>query len=414
MPQFSTGRQDLGTGAYLGSGKYHYMGAGMGFNVLWDVGELATALAKAYGVLSNYPTTAMVSEKAAFGLKHSIQVHTPIGPPRGSAYKPTQNRAYVGLAQNSDASASRAALIQDLNRRGGPKTSQMTNDFKMTAAELGKYYDAYSRASGSMKRNIEQAASAEGINLPELHKALKGAEDMGAAYEREIAKLASSRGQSAGGGGRYITNVKGRGGLVHAPGEAEGNLFQSIDVTCVGDGPNAVMMAQTLSYYGWFMEHGADRVLKPVVGTKRYYGNEVFVHAAQLGDYPYFGAMMGARNEAAGNVTLGKDGKPSGSTTFEFIMFRQQDNGHTEGFHMLEKGLDDFATKLGLQWGALAQRGLDHVWRQKRSVMEAERMIVRQLRVTGPVQTAVHAFGGGFSYRGGNPANTGQFSKRPQ
>jgi hypothetical protein len=387
---------------------YHHVGAGMSFSVQWDMTELQVALANAYNFLSNFPSAAIVNDQAAFGLKYSIQAHTPVGPGRDlGGSKAAQSGAY-GSETNPRRYLTRWTRSQN-------DQDIITDDMRSVGKSMKGYLQEFERYGGAKSEGGRVlAAELRGLGYDPI-KVARGQTD----FDGVVRDVAKKRGLGGGkGGGRG-----GRGGLAmaSAPGDANGNLFESIDVRCIGDGPNAVMHAQALSYYGWFVETGNRNVLKPKVPLRNEGYNSTYLPSWQLGDYPFVKKIQNWRKEAGAGETstpysvnsTDRQGNDTGSQESPWIRFDRADNGSNDGYHMVERGMEDFVTRLGLQWNGLAGRGLDAVWQGRQAPHTALAGVGKQMRrVSAPVRTNVAAFGGGKAWRGGNPSNTGQFSKK--
>lgn len=389
-------------GSFSGSGQYHHLGVGMRMQLDMQMEPLAAAVVRAYGYGEAFVTAATVNERAARGLRNSIQKHTPIGPSRDL----TGSKAQLAGASGTGKAMGNAELLQELGRRkiGGDQPGGLTPEFKALGKEMAALANMYHNSGG--RRGQEFAGYAAGAGI--TGKALSSGEYN---YEAIVDHVATKRGieKNARSGG-------GRGGVASAPGDPNGSLFESIDVRATGDGPNSVMMAKSLSYYGWFVEVGARRVLKPRMpldpfATPPAYGsnNVTWLPLARIGNYGYFSSMIDARD---GGVTIkGDSGQAeAGSGKTPTIMFEDVgSNGENEGFHFIERGVEDFMKQIGLQMDGVFNRGLQQVWNDRASVPSALKSVSRRLVVVGGGPTQITGFGNTQVWRGAG----GKFTKAP-
>ena len=365
---------------------YHYAGAGMSVSVRWDLSELQEALIRAYGFLSNFPTAAVVNDQAAYGLKYSIQAHTPVGPARDLSGSKAANLGAYGSETNPRPYLTRWTRSEN-------DQSVVTDDMKEMGRQYSKLINDYNNYGPKTEklRGLEREAASLGYDVKKLSRDA----DAYDSFIRDVSKKKGMGGGKGGGGGR------GGMAMASAPGDANGNLFESIDVRCLGDGPNAVMHAQSLSYYGWFVESGNRNTLKPRTRINKWFDTDVMIPFAQLGDYPYFKTMSGLQDSGFVRGRNDAGQMENQSQQMNTLMFSAEPNGENEGYHMVERGMEDFVTKLALQWDGLAGRGLDAVWQGGRPQHVALANVGRNMRaISAPTKTKIMGFGNTSVWRG--------------
>ena len=333
----------------------HYLGVGFGF--AWDMSEIGEALDRSFAFLSNYPSAALVSDRAAFALRYCIQNHVPIGPARDLSSSKAAEAGAFGTGPISAAGRAEISRLLQEAKAGGT-TEQLTQaELDRGLKDIFRIMNDMERARGERRRGLEAELRGLGIDP-------KRAGDFDYVQTKARANMSRARGVAA--------------GRVSIPGNPSGKLFDSIGVDATGTGPTAVMRAESVSYYGWFVEHGVRQAMRPVIEFP-HPNMATAIHRDQIGAYPWVGGMLADRANSgnwssAGDIAAGTlrgagAGDMEGSMSMEtppFIAFVPA-SGSIEGAHFMEKGLSDFVTKLHLSWGSLASRGHDAVWYGKAS-----------------------------------------------
>jgi len=335
----------------------HYLGVGFGF--AWDMSEISAALDRSFSYLTNYPSAAIVSERTAFALRAMIQNHVPIGPARDLSGSKAASLGAFGTTISAAGRAEIDRLLKEQAKGGGGTSEQLTQaELDRGLKDLFELNTKWERARGEQKRQLSDLMRRNyGVDPKKMNNFSYVQSQVGRT-------MRSARGVAS--------------GRVSIPGNPSGKLFDSIGVDATGTGPTAVIRAESVSYYGWFVEHGVRQAMRPVIEFP--HPNMVTaIHEAQIGAYPWVRGMLNDRAtsggwSSAGDIAAGTlrgagAGDMEGSMSMEtppFIAFVPA-SGSIEGAHFMEKGLSDFVTKLHLSWGSLASRGHDAVWYGKAS-----------------------------------------------
>lgn len=330
----------------------HYVGVGM--SMYWDVSELSDALDRSFAYLSNYPSAAVVSERAALALRSCIQEHVPIGPARDLRRSKAAETGAFGSGDISAATrAEIAALLQKAKQGGGTAEELSRAEIDAGIREMFDVIKQEERArTPAQKREFQAQLKALGID-PKRSGDFDHIETVARARAGRARRAASGR--------------------VHIPGDPSGRLYDSIQVDGQGDGPSAVLRAESVSYYGWFVEHGVRQTYRPTIKIGKHVSASFYVHGDQLGAYDWVAGMLRDRNDDFGSISVTGQAtalREAGHSEMEqsslfdtppYIAFVPA-SGTIEGAHFMEKGFSDFVNKLNLSWASLATAGHNAVW----------------------------------------------------
>lgn len=378
------------------TGSFAYLGVGLTV----DFTSVLAALVQSEAFAANAPGALLQKRKDR--LRARIQLHTPVGPER-DYNDPFAKHVTAGAYFGEGGSAMMQERLAVAARETADKGQQQT--IARNVAAIMRQYEAMLRkgitgqraTSGMGARLLGVTHETGSASIPGEGVFRRGRKyDSFSRSQREtLMMLANNQAELE---ARRKTKARGKERVGVAKGDPSGSLVDSIEVHAVHRTGAAFLHAGSLSYYAYFVEHGAMKVLKPMIETTYYSGQQgdakreqsglVDLRISRLGAYQRFFDILEARAQAFKDTRHGKFSDDRGgvgawiSWTAGSGMDKTFSTGETGSAKMFEKGFNEFMDDEGIPIAREFSHGFHQVWTGRMSARSAIRRLAMSGRMT--------------------------------